>query len=105
MSDLVAGILMFLKQQADRESGVRCERAVIGRPVVFAGAEGARFEARTALAKERLVQAGRDDGFREVALLDEATAALHGDPIDHESLLARELGGRSSDRSPSNASP
>lgn len=93
MPDLVAGILTFLKQQADRQTGSRCDRAVIGRPVVFAGAEGPRFEAQTTLAKERLVEAGREAGFREVALLDEATAALYGDPIESGILLAADFGG------------
>lgn len=105
MSDLVAAILGHLKRQADNHTGERCERVVLGRPVVFAGAHGARFIEQTELAKQRLSEAARTAGFREVVLLDEATAALQGEQVDEGIIVSADFGGGTFDVSVVNAEP
>ena len=105
MEDLVAGILGHLKQAADRHTGDRCTRVVLGRPVVFAGAIGDRFEQQTELAKRRLVEAARKAGFEEVALLDESTAALQGEDVADGVVVAADFGGGTFDVSVVEAKP
>jgi hypothetical chaperone protein len=94
--DVVVAYLRHLRQVAERESGRRFERVVLGRPVFFDDDD----PARDARAQETLALAARAAGFREVAFQYEPIAAA----FDFESRIDREyvvlvadIGGGTSD--------
>jgi len=91
-SELVGHILRLLKAQADESCGHDVRRLVLGHPVVFAGAEGARFEDLQQLALSRLEEAAALAGFEEVVLLDEPTAALQGSRPQRGVTVALDFG-------------
>ena len=105
MENLVSIILAHLKRAADRHCGVEVTRAVIGHPVVFAGALGARFQAQQDLALDRLGRAARQAGFKEVVFVDEATAALQGEDVESGVLMSVDFGGGTFDVSIMDVSP
>lgn len=76
LEDLVAIILRRLKRAADRRIGADVTRAVIGHPIAYPGAEGARFRERQQTALERMKKAAAVAGFDEVVLYQEPAAAV-----------------------------
>lgn len=93
LEDLVATVLRQLKRKADRAVGADVRRAVIGHPVRFVGAAGARFQDRQDVAKARLVEAGHRAGFDEVALMPESQAAITLDGIGDGIVVCVDFGG------------
>lgn len=93
LPDLAAVIFQKLKAEADRASGADIRRVVLGHPVVFVGAEGPDFNARQALAEQRLQEAAVQAGFSEVALLDEPAAAVLDEDLPDGVALAADFGG------------
>jgi hypothetical chaperone protein len=93
LPDLTAVILRKLKTEADRASGADVRRVVLGHPVVFVGAEGPNFNARQALAEQRLQEAAVQAGFTEVALLDEPAAAVLDEDLPEGVAVAVDFGG------------
>jgi hypothetical chaperone protein len=92
LEDLTKFILRDLKRQADERLNADVKRVLIGYPVVFIGAEGDRFETLQALALERLEEAARLAGFKEVEFLDEPTAALYHDDLASGINVALDFG-------------
>lgn len=92
LEDLTNFILRDLKRQADERLNANVKRVLIGYPVVFAGAEGNRFETLQTLALERLEKAARLAGFKEVEFLDEPTAALYHDDLKSGINVALDFG-------------
>jgi len=89
VTELVAVTLALLRRRAERVSGEEVTRAVIGHPVVFAGAAGDPGSRANATARERLLEAAAVAGFTEVELCPEPEAAgLAGDPVPGTVLLA-----------------
>jgi len=89
VTELVAVTLALLRRRAERVSGEEVTRAVIGHPVVFAGAAGDPGSMANATARERLLEAAALAGFTEVELCPEPEAAgLAGDPVPGTVLLA-----------------
>jgi hypothetical chaperone protein len=99
MPDLVAILLRQLKRVNDVRVGADVRRAVIGHPVLFAGAEGPRFETLQQLALDRLDEAARLAGFTDVVFLDEPTAALMGEELEEGLVMAVDFGGGTFDAS------
>jgi hypothetical chaperone protein len=93
IADLVAVVLRRLKAEADRQCGQDVTRVVLGHPVLFVGAEGPQFAEHQRLALVRLEAAARSAGFKEIAFLDEPSAALQGEPLDHGIMAAVDFGG------------
>jgi hypothetical chaperone protein len=93
LPDLAAVILRKLKAEADRASGADVRRVVLGHPVVFVGAEGPDFNARQALAEQRLQEAAAQAGFSEVELLEEPAAAVFDEDLAEGIGLAADFGG------------
>ncbi len=97
LEDLIALLLRSLREQAETSLGERIERAVVGRPVHFVGAEDADAEE---LALRRLRASLHNAGFRDVAFEYEPVAAayhyeqgLEGDEL----ILIADFGGGTSD--------
>lgn len=91
-STLVEIILRHAKQAADRALRRQVNRAVIGFPIAFPGAEGASYEDRQQRAMQRLEEAARQAGFTEVVFLEEPVAALTGMP-PQGTVVACDFGG------------
>lgn len=79
LEELASLIFGYLKLLGDRATGSDTRRAVIGFPVAFPGAKGARFETRQNLALERLCTAAELAGFSQVEPLEEPAAAATGE--------------------------
>jgi hypothetical chaperone protein len=93
MAELVAIILRELKRVNDRRLGADVKRVVLGHPVLFAGASGPDFEQQQMHAIKQLGEAAELAGFKEVAFLDEPTAALIGEDMEDGILMAVDFGG------------
>ncbi len=72
--ELVARILRDLRRQSSEAFGFEVKKAVVGRPVMFVGAEN---EADNDFAEQRLLSAFQDAGFEEVGFALEPVAAAH----------------------------
>jgi hypothetical chaperone protein len=72
--DLVARILRDLRRRSSEAFGFDVTRAVVGRPVMFVGAEN---EADNEYAQQRLFSALTDAGFEDVRFAMEPVAAAH----------------------------
>jgi hypothetical chaperone protein len=72
--DLVARILRDLRRRSSEAFGFDVTRAVIGRPVMFVGAES---EADNEYAQQRLLSALTQAGFKEVSFAMEPVAASY----------------------------
>ena len=83
LEDLVARMLIPLREAAEQTFGRRLTHATVGRPVRFVGAETAEDDA---LAVARLTSAFHAAGFAEIRFELEPVAAAH----DYESTLARD---------------
>ena len=77
VAELVAVVIRRLKSAAERATGERLERVVLGHPVVFAGARDPESQAE---GLARLRRAAELAGFREVGFLPEPQAALAAAP-------------------------
>jgi len=89
VAELVAVVIRRLKSAAERATGERLERVVLGHPVVFAGARDPESQAE---GLARLRRAAELAGFREVGFLPEPQAALAAAPR-HGTALAVDFGG------------
>src|SRR5260370_8937370 len=78
VSNLVSVVLERLKAEADASVEQSPGRAVLGHPVVFAGADPHDRAASNAEAFKRLERAAVSAGFSEIAFLPEPTAAVIG---------------------------
>jgi len=93
--DLIALILEYLKDKADRITGRNVTRVVLGRPVTFAGDED-----NAQLAEQRLRTAAEYAGFEEITFQFEPIAAAmsYEENLTSEKLvLVADLGGGTSD--------
>jgi hypothetical chaperone protein len=93
IAHLVAIVLGALKHAADEVTGEKVTRLVLGHPVLFVGADGDDFEVKQERAIGCLEKAAHVAGFKEVAFLDEPTAALLGEELDDGHLLSVDFGG------------
>jgi hypothetical chaperone protein len=97
LEDLLSRILRQLRTDAGRSLGVAIERAVVGRPVHFVGAETAEDDA---FAEARLRDACMRAGFAEVTFAYEPVGAAlaYEATLDHEEMaLIGDFGGGTSD--------
>jgi hypothetical chaperone protein len=97
LEDLLSGILRQLRTEAGDALGVSVERAVVGRPVHFVGAETAEDDA---FAEARLRDACMRAGFAEVAFAYEPVGAAlaYESTLEQEELvLIGDFGGGTSD--------
>lgn len=97
IEELIARILRDLRLAAEREFGVAIDRAVVGRPVSFVGAES---DADNDYATGRLQEAFTLAGFSEVRFEMEPVAAAHyyqSTRDQDELLLIGDFGGGTSD--------
>ena len=92
IGELVVITLALLKQEAERRAGEELQRAVIGHPVVFAGAVGDPSSAANTVARSRLIEAGRLVGFEEVELCPEPEAAALAGYTRRGSILLCDFG-------------
>lgn len=93
LPEFVTTVLRELKRAADRSTGSDVRRAVIGYPVVFAGAEGPGVESRQGLALDRLVTAAQRAGFEEVEFLEEPAAAVVDERLERGLVVVVDFGG------------
>ena len=94
LEDLVAIVLRRLKSAADQATGHDVKRVVLGHPVRFAGAEGARFVELQKLALARLARAAERAGFVEgVSLVEESKAAIALEGVSDGLLVCTDFGG------------
>jgi hypothetical chaperone protein len=97
LEDLIARILRDLREKAEAQFGARIERAVVGRPVTFVGAD---TEEDNAFAEERLRQSFQNAGYAHIDFELEPVAAAHyyESTLDHDELiLIGDFGGGTSD--------
>ena len=97
LEELIARILIDLREKAGRQFGTEIRSAVVGRPVHFVGAEDA---AGDDFAEARLREAFRIAGFESVQFEMEPVAAAHyyESTLDHDELiLIGDFGGGTSD--------
>jgi hypothetical chaperone protein len=93
LPDLVGIVFRELKRAADQLTGSDTRRAVIGFPVIFAGAEGPEFEGLQTLALERLTAAAAKSGIEEVELLEEPAAAVVDEELQRGLVVVVDFGG------------
>jgi hypothetical chaperone protein len=95
LEELIARLLREMRDRANRHFEVEVDRVVLGRP--------ARFSTEPAddrLAEERLAQAARIAGFREVHFCPEPVAAAHDFHLELDrpkTVLVADFGGGTSD--------
>jgi len=97
LQDLIARILMDLRESAERQFGSRIQSAVVGRPVRFAGAEKGEDDS---FAEDRLREAFESAGYSSIEFeLEPVAAAQHYEfSLDHDELiLIGDFGGGTSD--------
>ena len=90
---LVGVVLRRLKDEADTATGHVVHSAVLGHPVVFAGADPENRAASDAEAFRRLEAAALEAGFSDVAFLPEPTAAVIGEAARRGVEVAVDFGG------------
>ena len=89
-ADLVAVVLKRLRLVAERRTGERLTRAVVGHPVVFAGEE---HPGDHGTGLDRLREAAAQAGFDEVEFVTEPEAALASGATAGATTLAADFGG------------
>jgi len=97
LEEIIGILLRDLRSRTEAQLGDLGRRVLVGRPVVFAGAESAEDET---LALERLTEAVRSAGFDEILFEREPVAASYrfSQRVDRERLvLIADLGGGTSD--------
>lgn len=92
ITELVVVTLALLKRRAERVARAELQRAVIGHPVVFAGAAGDPSSGANVTARARLREAAQLVGFTEVELCPEPAAAALADDTRHGSVLLCDFG-------------
>ena len=95
IEDLIGRFLRTMRERADRHFGARVDRVILGRPALFSSdARDDKF------AEERLEQAAKSAGFREVFFCPEPVAAAHDIhlALDRDTtVLVGDFGGGTSD--------
>lgn len=97
LEDLIANILRDLRELAEKQFGAPVRRVVVGRPVVFVGAESAEDNR---YASERLKLSFERAGFEQIFFEYEPLAAAYHyeSTLDHDELiLIGDFGGGTSD--------
>ena len=97
LEDLIANILRDLRRQAEKQFGEPVRGAIVGRPIVFVGAETAEDNL---YASERLKLSFEKAGFEQVFFEYEPVAAAYHyeSTLDHDELiLIGDFGGGTSD--------
>jgi len=97
IEDLIARILIDLREHAERHFGTPIRSALVGRPVRFVGAE---TDADNHYALSRMKKAFQKAGFESVELeMEPVAAAFHYEStLDHDELiLIGDFGGGTSD--------
>ncbi|MGI4854512.1 MAG: Hsp70 family protein [Janthinobacterium lividum] len=97
LEDLVGKLLIDLRRHASDSFGFDVTRAVVGRPVMFVGAEN---EADNAFAQDRLQASLDKAGFTDVTFVMEPVAAAHAYGADlqrEETVLIGDFGGGTTD--------
>ncbi len=97
LEELISRILRDLREQSERQFGIKIQHAVVGRPVQFVGAE---TEEQNIYAQKRLEEAFRIAGFQDIRFEMEPVAAaqFYESTLDHnELLLIGDFGGGTSD--------
>jgi len=97
LEDLIARILIDLREQAERQLGIRIRHAMVGRPVRYVGAE---TEDDNQFAIGRLRKAFEIAGYESVDFEMEPVAAAYyyESTLDHDELvLIGDFGGGTSD--------
>ena len=97
LEDLIANILRDLRRQAEKQFGAPVRGAIVGRPVVFVGAETPEDNS---YASERLRLSFEKAGFEQVFFEYEPVAAAYHyeSTLDHDELiLIGDFGGGTSD--------
>jgi hypothetical chaperone protein len=95
LPELIGLFLATMRERACAHFGVDIERAVLGRPARFSA-----NDREDALAEERLREAARLAGFREVTLCPEPVAAAYDfaeELAEPRTVLVADLGGGTSD--------
>jgi hypothetical chaperone protein len=95
--ELVARILRELRRLSSEAFGFEVTKAVVGRPVMFVGADS---EADNNFAEQRLLAALTDAGFKEVSFAMEPVAAAHAYQATHTTdgiSLIGDFGGGTTD--------
>lgn len=95
LPELVGMFLMTMRERACRHYGADVDRAVLGRPARFSA-----NDREDALAEERLREAARLAGFRDVTLCPEPVAAAYDfaeELAEPRTVLVADLGGGTSD--------
>lgn len=93
VGSLVGVVLRRLKDAADAAAGRPVTSAVLGHPVVFAGADPEDRAASDAEAFRRLEAAALEAGFTDIAFLAEPTAAVIGETAHRGLEVAVDFGG------------
>ena len=97
LEDLIANILRDLRELAEKQFGAPVRRVVVGRPVVFVGAQSAEDNR---YASERLKLSFEKAGFEQIFFEYEPVAAAYHyeSTLDHDELiLIGDFGGGTSD--------
>ena len=97
LEHLIAGMLVELRHQAERQFGHPVREAVVGRPVRFVGSAS---DGDDAFAVERLRVAFQQAGFEQVEFVLESVAAAYAyeATLEHdEQILIADFGGGTSD--------
>jgi hypothetical chaperone protein len=95
LPELVGMFLTTMRERACRHFGTDVDRVVLGRPARFSA-----NEREDALAEERLREAARLSGFRDVTLCPEPVAAAYDfaeELTEPRTVLVADLGGGTSD--------
>src|SRR5262245_43120298 len=92
VTELVVVTLALLKRRAERVARTEIHRAVIGHPVVFAGAAGDPNSRANVTARARLREAAQLVGLTDVELCPEPAAAALADDTRHGSVLLCDFG-------------
>ena len=93
LADLACIVIKELKKLADTHTGHDIRKAVIGHPVAFVGAEGEEAEERNELAMNRLREAVKRAGFKEVTLYPEPAAVVLGEVLEDGITITVDFGG------------
>lgn len=95
ITDLVSVFLREMKQRADKHLGLEVDKVVIGRPALYS-----RSESNDALAQNRMLEAAKLAGFKEVDFCPEPLAAgldYKNENSDSKIVLMADFGGGTSD--------
>lgn len=93
LEELISRFLLEVRQRVERETGETVSGVVLGRPVHFAGSQGESDDRR---AEERLRNAAREAGFRDISFeLEPVAAALQYEQTSRQpvNVVVFDLGG------------